>query len=69
MVQRDLASHFIRERKVFSSHSCGNTTFNKYVEKMSLRQDTLNQALNQDDALDVKKFTDYTVYVESWFSQ
>lgn len=69
MVQRDLASHFIRERKVFSSHNCGNTTFNKYVEKMSLRQDTLNQALNQDDALDVKKFTDYTVYVESWFNQ
>lgn len=69
MVQRDLASHFIRERKVSSSHSCGNTTFNKYVEKMSLRQDTLNQALNQDDALDVKKFTDYTVYVESWFNQ
>lgn len=32
---------------------------------MDLRWDTLNQ----DDALDIKKITDYTVYMESWFNQ
>lgn len=36
---------------------------------MGLKQDTLNQALNQDDTLDTKKFTDFTVYAESWFNQ
>lgn len=36
---------------------------------MGLRHNTLNQALNQDDTLDIKKITNYTVYVESWFNQ
>lgn len=31
----------------------------------NLRQGTLNR----DDASDSKKFTDYTVYMESWFNQ
>lgn len=32
---------------------------------MDLRQDTLNQ----DNALDIKKFTDYTAYLESLYNQ
>ena len=65
-VVRELSSRLDLQKKVFISHSYANTTFNEYVVQRILKK---QETLNQDVALDIKKFTDYTAYMESWFNQ